>query len=141
MFYAVNHQRDVRPIRCCARNGSNIMLVPGGIPNQQVLETLRGQVNGLKGGIAHNALKAGVRRENTPQYGKAANGLGSKSYLLATSSCSNLTDVPVEQVEIDKGERHWFPVEYLFVLFVFAFALTLRFREERSYGYACVFKR
>src|SRR5690348_15381663 len=93
MFYAVDHQRDVRPVLRCASHSGKIMLVPGRIANQQVLESLRGEIGGLQRAIAHDALKTGIRRENAPQDAGAANRLGGQTNMFAMRTAGNVLDV------------------------------------------------
>ena len=102
MFYAVDHQCDMRPILRCARYSSNILFVPGRIADQQVLEPLRSEIDSFQGGIAHNALKAIICRENAPQDADAPNRFGGQTYAFAMSAAGNFPDVLIKQVEIDK---------------------------------------
>src|SRR5579863_729049 len=103
VFHTVNHQRDLRALACRMRNGSDVLLIPGGITNQQVLETLRSQVYSFLCGEAHNTLKTGMGRENSPEYGNTAQRLGSETNLFSMRVNNNLLDVLVKQIEIDKG--------------------------------------
>ena len=41
VFDTIDHQRNTRARRCCLRHGSDILLVPGRIPDQQLVEALR----------------------------------------------------------------------------------------------------
>src|SRR5258708_30092845 len=93
---------------CChgPGDGSDVLLVPGGVADKQVVESLRGQVNGLWGSVAHDALKTRVGREDAPDDGDAAQRLGSKAYPLPASPGNYLADVLVEQIEIEVGKRH-----------------------------------
>ena len=86
VLHAVNHQGDLRATGSRARHRRDILLIPGWIANQQIPETLGGQVNGLRGRIAHDALKTRVGGENTPQDGHAAQRLGSQAHLLSLSA-------------------------------------------------------
>ena len=49
VFDAINHERNTRTRRGCLCHGSDIQLVPGGIPDQQIIEALQGQVDSLAG--------------------------------------------------------------------------------------------
>src|SRR6266478_3556368 len=109
---------------CChgPGDGSDVLLVPGGVADKQIVESLRGQVNGLWCSVAHDALKTRVGCEDAPDNGDAAQRLGSKAYPLPASTGNYLADVLVEQVEIEVGERHGMAAEDFLVVGVVVLA-------------------
>src|SRR5258708_23414434 len=109
---------------CChgPGDGSDVLIVPGGVADKWIVESLRGQVNGMRGSVAHDALKTRVGREDAPDDGGAAQRFGRKAYPLPASPGNHLADVLVEQVEIEVGEGHGMAAEDFLVVGVVVLA-------------------
>ena len=60
MVCAINHQSDVCSRGRCPCNRYDILLIPRGIADEQVIKSLRGQVGRFPGGVTHNALKTWI---------------------------------------------------------------------------------
>src|SRR5260221_420698 len=132
VFEAIDHQRDVCACCHCPRDGGDVLLVPGGIADEQVIESLRGQVGCFLGGVAHDALKRWVGCEDAPDDGDTAQRLGSKTYPLPGSTSDYLANVLVKQVKIEVSKRHRATAEDLLVVAVPAllYGCSDRFMER-----------
>ncbi len=103
---AIHHQGDVGAAGRRLRDIGNVLLVETRVADQQIVEPLRRQPDGLTRGEAHQALDGRAAVENAAQDGDAAHRLRGDTHTLACGASHRRADVGVEQVEVHVGERH-----------------------------------
>src|SRR5215471_12341408 len=126
MFRTIDHQRNVFPSSRCQGNGCDILLVPCGIADQQVLEAQGGQEDRFLGSIAHDTMKTWIGCQDTANHGNTAQRLGSKPHSFSLSTGHYLANVLLEQVKIEESKRHGATSEDALVIMVIVFALVCR---------------
>src|SRR5450755_571445 len=106
MLNAIHHQRHGRP--CCSHlsDRDEVLIVPGGIADQEIVEALRGEEGCFARGVTHNTLKARVGFQNAAYHGNAAQRLGGEAHALFTRARQYLPDILGEQIEIEIRKWH-----------------------------------
>src|SRR6266699_4023901 len=106
VFGAIDHEYNIGSRGGCSGYGSDVVLVPGRVADEQVIEALSGEVDGLPRAVAHDALKDWIGCEDAPEDVDAAQRLGSEAHLSPIGASCYIADVLVKKVEVEIGERH-----------------------------------
>ncbi len=103
---AIHHQRDARAIRRRPRHRRQIVGMPGGIADEQVVESLACQPGRLTRRETHQPAKDGTGRQDAPQRRHTAHRLRGDAHMLVAGFPDDGAYVFIQQVEVEPGERH-----------------------------------
>src|SRR5258708_29861529 len=104
MFGAIDHQRDAGSGSSCPGYSCNIVLVPGGVADEQVIEALRGEIGRFLGSVAHDPMEDGIGCEDAPQHGNAAQRFGCETNLPAPGASCYLAHILIQKIKVEIGE-------------------------------------